>query len=229
MTGPLEALAEWLAGAGVTHVARESTGVYGKPIDNILEGRCTILLVNARPRKQVPGPKTDVKDCQWIAQWLQHGLLRGSLVPPRGQRELRELTRHRTQWVGEKKRMAKRMHKTREDANLKRGSVASDILGVAGRALLDAVSAGEPDEQKLADLAQRKMSGKLPELQQALRGRLTEHHRFLLRLLRKELEQQEGWLAELSQRIEELPRPFAEETADPDSGDRTAGRGSAAG
>jgi hypothetical protein len=111
---------------------------------------------------------------------------------------------------GEKTRIANRIHKTLEDANIKLGSVASDILGVWGRAMLDAVIAGETDEKKLADLAQRKMSGKIAELQQALRGRLTEHHRFLLRLLRKELEQQEGLIAELSQRIEELTRPFAE-------------------
>ncbi len=211
MTGQLEAMAEWLAGEGVTHVAMESTGVYWKPIYNILEGRFTILLVNARHLRQVPGRKTDVKDCQWIAQLLQHGLLRGSFVPPPGQRELRELTRHRTQLVGEKARIANRIHKVLEDANIKLSSVASDILGVSGRAMLDAVIAGETDEKKLADLAQRKMRGKIPELQQALRGRLTQHHRFLLRLLRKELEQQEGLIAELSQRIEELTRPFAEE------------------
>ena len=211
ITGQLEAMAEWLAGEGVAHVAMESTGVYWKPIYNISEGRFTILLVNARHMKQVPGRKTDVKACQWIAQLLQHGLLRGSFVPPRGQRELRELTRHRTQLVGEKTRIANRIHKTLEDANIKLGSVASDILGVSGRAMLDAVIAGETDEKKLADLAQRKMRGKIPELQQALRGRLTEHHRFLLRMLRKELEQQEGLIAELSQRIEELTRPFAEE------------------
>ena len=211
MTGQLEAMAEWLAGEGVTQVAMESTGVYWKPIYNILEGRFTILLVNARHMKQVPGRKTDVKDCQWMAQLLQHGLLRGSFVPPRGQRDLRELTRHRTQLVGEKTRIANRIHKTLEDANIKLGSVASDILGVSGRAMLDAVIAGERDEKKLADLAQRKLRGRIPELQQALRGRMTEHHRFLLRLLRKELEQQEGFIAELSQRIEEFTRPLAEE------------------
>lgn len=211
MTAQLELLAEWLASEGVTHVAMESTGVYWKPIYNILEGRFTILLVNARHMKQVPGRKTDVKDSQWIAQLLQCGLLRGSFVPPRWQRELRELTRHRTQLVGEKARIANRIHKTLEDANIKLGSVASDILGVSGRAMLDAVIAGETDENKLANLAQRKMRGKIPELQQALRGRLTAHHRFLLRLLRKELQQQEGLLAELDQRIEELTRPFAQE------------------
>jgi transposase len=206
MTAALEQLADWLASEGVTQVAMESTGVYWKPIYNILEGRFTILLVNARHMKPVPGRKTDVKDSQWIAQLLQCGLLHGSFVPPRWQRELRELTRHRTQLAGEKARIANRIHKTLEDANIKLSSVASDILGVSGRAMLDAVIAGETDEKKLADLAQRKLRGKIPELQQALRGRLTEHHRFLLRLLRQELQQQEGLLAEVDQRIEELTR-----------------------
>jgi len=209
MTGDLKLMAEWLAGLGVTHVAMESTGVFWKPIYNILEERFTLLLVNARHIKQVPGRKTDVKDCQWIAQLLQHGLLRGSFVPPRWQRELRDLTRHRTQITAEKGRTANRIHKVLEDANIKLGSVASDILGTSGRAMLQAMIAGEQDAARMADLAQRQLRGKIPELERALQGRLTEHHRFLLRLLWQQLQDQEALLAELDRRIEACTRPFA--------------------
>jgi transposase len=208
MTGDLRLMAQWLAGLGVTHVAMESTGVFWKPIFNILEGQFTVLLVNARHIKQVPGRKTDVRDCQWIAQLLQHGLLRGSFVPERPQRELRDLTRHRTQLVAEKGRVANRIHKTLEDANIKLGAVASDILGVSGRAMLEALMAGEHSAERLAEMAQGRLRGKIPELGQALEGHLTEHHRFLLGLLWKELAQYEELLRELDQRIEKLTRPF---------------------
>ena len=119
MTRDLRAMADWMAAQGVTHVAMESTGVYWKPIYNILESRFTVLLVNARHLKQVPGRKSDVRDCQWIAQLLQHGLLKGSFIPPRAQRELRDLTRHRVQLVEEKTRTVNRLHKVLEDANIK--------------------------------------------------------------------------------------------------------------
>lgn len=209
MTGDLQLMAEWLAGLGVTHVAMESTGVFWKPIYNILEERFTLLLVNARHIKQVPGRKTDAKDCQWIGQLLQHGLLRGSFVPPRWQRELRDLTRHRTQIGAEKTRTANRIHKVLEDANIKLGAVASDILGVSGRAMLQALIAGEENPVQIADLAQRQLRGKIPELERALEGRLTEHHRFLLRLLWQQLQDQEALLAELDRRVEACTRPFA--------------------
>jgi transposase len=136
MTRELMAMAEWLRGEEVTHVAMESTGVYWKPIFNVLEDDFEVLLVNARNLKHVPGHKTDVKDCQWIAQLLQHGLLKGSFIPPRGQRELRDLTRQRAQVIGEHSRITNRIQKVLEDANIKLGSVASDIVGVSDRLML---------------------------------------------------------------------------------------------
>ena len=210
MTRDLLAMSDWMAAQGVTHVAMESTGVYWKPIYNILESRFTVLLVNARHLKHVPGRKSDVRDCQWIAQLLQHGLLKGSFIPPRPQRELRDLTRHRTQRVEEKTRTASRIQKVLEDANIKLASVATDILGVSGRAMLKRLIEGEQDAVKLADLAQRQLRGKIPELQKALEGHLTEHHRFMRRLLWKQLAQQEELMAELDAKIEEQVRPLAE-------------------
>jgi transposase len=212
MTRDLLAMSDWMAAQGVTHVVMESTGVFWKPIYNILESRFTVLLVNARHLKHVPGRKSDVRDCQWIAQLLQHGLLKGSFIPPRPQRELRDLTRHRTQLVEEKTRTANRVQKVLEDANIKLASVATDILGVSGRAMLQALIEGEEDPVKLADCAQRKLRGKIPELEKALEGRLTEHHRFMLRLLWKQLGQQEELIAEVEAKIEEQTRPFAEVT-----------------
>jgi hypothetical protein len=186
-TGELLALAAWLAEAGVTHVAMESTGVFWKPVWNILEDRFTLLLVNARHLKQVPGRKTDVKDCEWIAQLLQHGLLRARFVSPATIRELRDLTRHRAKLVDQHTAVANRIHKTPEDANIKLGTVATDILGVSGRAMLEAMVAGESDPAGLAELARRRLRAKLPALRAALHGRVTEHHRFLLATLLEQL------------------------------------------
>jgi len=211
MTRDLLAMADWLAAEGVTNVAMESTGVFWKPIFNILESRFTTLLVNARHLKQVPGRKSDVRDCQWIAQLLQYGLLKGSFIPPRPQRELRDLTRHRTQLVEEKTSTANRIHKVLQDANIKLSSVATDVLGVSGRAILEALIRGEEDPVKLADFAQRKLRGKIPELERALEGHLTEHHRFMLQLLWKQLAQQEELIAELDRKIEEQTRPLVAE------------------
>src|SRR5213594_3557121 len=172
MTRELLQMADWMAAQGVTHVAMESTGVFWKPIYNILESRFTVLLVNARHLKQVPGRKSDVRDCQWIAQLLQHGLLKGSFVPPRAQRELRDLTRHRAQLVEEKTRTVNRLHKVLEDANIKLASVATDILGVSGRAMLEALMEGQEDPVQLAHLAERQLRGKIPELERALQGQV---------------------------------------------------------
>ncbi len=169
------------------------------------------MLVIARHLKQVLGRKNDVRDCQWIAQRLQYGLLKGSFIPPRAQRELRDLTRYGTQLLEEKTRTANRIHKVLEDANLKLGAVASDILGGSGRAMLKALVEGEKDPVKLAALAQRKLRGKIPELEKALLGHLTEYHQFTLRLMWKQLTQEEELIAELDARIEEETRPFAGE------------------
>jgi transposase len=211
MTAELLELADWLAGQGVTHVAMESTGVYWKPIWNLLEGQFEILLVNARHIKQVPGRKTDVKDAEWIAELLQHGLLRGSFVPCTPQRQLRELTRQRRQLIQAKATIANRIQKVLEDANIKLGSVASDVLGVSGRDMLEAIVAGQEDPEALAELARRRLRAKLPELRLALQGRVSDHHRFLLRLLLDDLGHHETLIARLSQRIGEvLPVPCAE-------------------
>jgi transposase len=181
-TRELVAMAEWLGSTGVTQVAMESTGVYWKPIWNILEGQFEMLLVNAQHIKKVPGRKTDVKDAEWIAQLLQHGLLPRSFVPPTPQRELRELTRQRRQLIQTTASVSNRIQKVLEDANIKLASVATDVLGVSGRAMLEALVAGEQDPEVLADLAQRKLRAKLPQLRLALQGKVTDHHRFLLRL-----------------------------------------------
>lgn len=211
MTHDLLALADWLAGHGVTHVAMESTGVYWKPVFNILESCVQVILVNAEHIKQVPGRKTDVKDCQWIAQLLQHGLLKASFVPPAPIRALRDLTRQRTQLIQERAAVANRVQKVLEDANLKLASVATDVLGASGWAMLEAVIAGETDPAKLADLARKRLRAKIPALQQALQGRVTEHHRFLLRLHLDHIQHLDNLIDRLGARIAEAMVPFAEE------------------
>lgn len=208
MTRDILEMADWLAAEGATHVAMESTGVFWKPIYNLLEGCFTLLLVNARHVKHVPGRKTDVQDCQWLAQLLQCGLLKASFIPPRPQRELRDLTRHRTQLVAERARVANRIHKVLEDANIKLGAVATDILGVSGRDMLRALIAGEQDAKKLADLARRQLRSKLPELTVALEGRLTEHHRFVLGELLAHLEYLERQIERFGERIQAVSGPF---------------------
>ena len=209
-TGALLKLRDWLVSQGVEAAAMESTGVFWKPIWNILEGAVKVILVNARHIKNVPGRKTDVKDCQWIGQLLQHGLLRASFVPERPQRELRDLTRQRSQLVAEQSRVSNRIHKTLEDANIKLGAVATDILGVSGRAMIRALIGGQEDPNQLAELARRRLRNKLPELREALRGHVTDHHRFMLRQLMDHLDYLDRQIAAFEQRIEELMRPFQE-------------------
>jgi transposase len=208
MTDDLLEMVTWLKAQGVTHVAMESTGVFWKPIYNILEGHCSVLLVNARHVKQVPGRKTDVRDCQWLAQLLQYGLLKGSFIAPRWQRDLRDLTRERTQLTDEQTRVANRIHKVLEDANIKLGSVATDILGVSGRDILERLMAGEEDVEALAERARGRLRGKIPELRRALRGRLSEHHRFELRLNWDHLQRLQELIERLDQRIRELSQPY---------------------
>jgi transposase len=210
MTADLLELADWLAAHAVVHVAMESTGVYWKPVFHLLEDRFKILLVNAQHIKQVPGRKTDVKDCQWIAQLLQLGLLRASFVPPRPIRELRDLTRQRSQLVGERASVSNRIQKVLEDANIKLSSVASDVLGVSGRAMIAALIGGETEPDRLADLARRRLRGKIPQLRRALKGRVTEHHRFMLRTLMDHVRHLDDLIERLDQRIEEAMSPFAQ-------------------
>lgn len=207
MTRDLLAMAEWFRSEGVTQVAMESTGVYWKPIFNVLEDDFEILLVNAQRLKHVPGHKTDVKDCQWIAQLLQHGLLKGSFIPPRSQRELRDLTRQRTQLLGEHSRIVNRIQKVLEDANIKLDSVASDVVGTSGRLMLQALIAGESDPEKLANLAKLRLRSKIPQLQEALYGKVSDHHRWMLQLLWDQLTNSEAFLSRLDERIEQLTRP----------------------
>lgn len=208
MTRDLLSLCDWLIAEGVSHVAMESTGVFWKPIYNILEEQFEILLVNARHIKNVPGRKTDVKDCEWIAQLLQYGLLRGSYIPPRPQRELRDLTRMRTQLTREMSSVANRIHKILEDTNIKLGVVATDILGVSGRKMIQALIAGETDTVKLADMARGRLRDKIPLLEQALVGKVTEHHQFMLKALMDQLIYLESQIERFNQRIEEAARPF---------------------
>jgi len=208
MTGDLRALSAWLGEHGVTHVAMESTGVYWKPIFNVLEEGFALLLCNARHIKHVPGRKTDVKDCQWIAQLLQCGLLTGSFIPPRAQRDLRDLTRHRAQLTGEATRVKNRIQKILEDANVKLAEVASDPLGVSGRLMLKQLVAGQTDPKALAELAQGRLRAKTAELRQALESDLTDHHRFMLAKLLRHLEFLEQEIEDLDRRIESaLPGP----------------------
>jgi transposase len=206
-TRELMDMADWLKSEGVTHVAMESTGVYWKPIFNVLENDFEVLLANARMIKHVPGRKTDVADCQWIAQLLQHGLLKGSFIPPLWQRELRDLTRQRAQLTDELTRISNRIQKVLEDANVKLGSVASNVVGVSGRLILEAIIAGQDDPAQLADLARRRLRAKIPQLEQALFGKLTGHHRWMLRLLMDQLQGTEQFIARLDERIAELTRP----------------------
>lgn len=213
MTADLIALADWLEARGVTHVAMESTGVYWKPAFHLLEGRFEVLLVNAHHVKNVPGRKTDVKDAEWLAQLLQYGLLRASFVPPPPVRELRDLTRQRAQLVGERSAAAARIHKVLEDANLKLASVATDVLGASGRAMLAAIVAGEDDPGALAERARGSLRGKIPELRLALRGLVSDHHRFLLRSLLRQVDWLDGQVAEYGARIEQVMAPFASAAA----------------
>jgi transposase len=213
MTEDLLALGDWLAEAGCTHVAMESTGVYWKPLYNLLEDRFELLLVNARHVKAVPGRKTDVKDCEWLAELLRHGLLRPSFVPDRPQRELRELTRYRTALTRERSAEINRLHKALEGANLKLGAVASKALGVSGRDILEALVAGTTDPRLLADLARGKLRAKLPQLERALAGRVGPHQRFLLARQLAHIDFLDETLAQVSAEIAERLRPFDDAVA----------------
>ena len=179
-TRQLMALADWLGEMEVTHVAMESTGVFWKPVVNLMEDRFTVWVVNAHHIKAVPGRKTDVKDAEWIADLLRHGLLRPSFIPERSQRELRELVRYRRSLVQERSREANRVQKVLEGANIKLGSVASDVLGASGRMMLAALAEGEDDPAVLAGMAKGRLREKIDALEEALEGVMGSHQRFML-------------------------------------------------
>jgi transposase len=223
----LQALRRWLSEEGCTHVAMESSGVYWKPVYNVLaDGRLTVWVVNATQIKGLPGRKTDVGDAEWIASLLQHGLVRASFIPDQAQRELRDLTRTRTTLIDERSASVQRLQKVLEDANLKLSSVATDILGVSGRAILEALLAGTTDPQALAELAKGRLRRKREALEQALAGRLREHHRLLVAMHLEHVDFLDESIDRLDAEIAERLRPFEEEIARLDTipgvGERTA-------
>ena len=201
MTAELVAFGDWLAELEVTQVAMESTGVYWKPLWNLLEGRVGLMLVNAQHVKQVPGRKTDVQDCAWLADLLRHGLLRPSFVPDKAQRELRELTRYRTRLVQERSAEVTRLQKTLEGANIKLGDVTSVVVGVSGRAMLRALVAGTTDPVALADLAKGRLRPKRAALERALTGQFGPHQRFLVAEQLDHLEALEASIARVSAEV----------------------------
>jgi transposase len=213
-TSQILQLGDWLAQEQVTIAAMESTGVYWKPLWNLLEGQLELMVVNARDVKQVPGRKTDVKDSQWIAQLLSCGLLKASFVPLRPQRDLRDLTRTRASLMQDKARVANRLQKVLEDANIKLGSVASDVLGVSGREMIRALIEGKMSAEEMARLARRRLRLKMAELAEALRGRVTEHHRYMLKMLLDQIEQMERHVASLDERIEQVLGPLERQAID---------------
>jgi len=208
-TRELLSLRTWLLGEGCTHVAMESTGVYWKPIYALLEGVVEVVVANAHHVKKVPGRKTDVKDAEWLADLLCHGLLRSSFVPPKPIRELRDLVRYRRKLVQSQAAERNRLLKVLEDSNIKLASVATDVFGLSGRLMLRALIEGRTTPQEMAALAKGRLRNKIPQLELALEGNVEEHHRFLLELQLQRLEAAENDLATLEQRIQERLEPYA--------------------
>jgi transposase len=208
MTGEILMLKEWLKASGCTHIAMESTGVYWKPIFHLLEGDFEIVLVNAQHMKAVPGRKTDVKDAEWIADLLQHGLLKASFIPSNEQQAVRDLTRTRMRFIQERTRLINRIQKVLEDANLKLASVVSDVMGVTGQAILRALVAGQEDPECLARLAQGRLVKKQELLQAALQGKLTPHHRMQLEELLQLIVTLDHSIARFDQEVAERLRRF---------------------
>ena len=212
-TSGLLALSEWLTEAACTHVAMEATGVYWKPVWHILEGAFELVLANAQHVRNVPGRKSDVNDATWLADLLAHGLIRASFVPPTPVQELRDLTRTRKQLVREVVQHTQRIQKTLEDANIKLDSVISNVLGTSGRAFLGALIAGETNPEKLVELAHPRLQAGRSKLLEALRGRVTPHHRFLLKLHLDQIDSLEHAVRDLEARMGEALAPFREQVA----------------
>ena len=211
MTAELLQLSDWLSQWEVSHVAMESTGDYWKPVFNLLEGDYEVLLVNAQHVKHVPGRKTDVHDAEWLGELLVYGLLKPSFIPPKPQRDLRDLTRYRTKLVQERARVVNRVQKLLENANIKLASVATDVLGVSGRRMLTALVDGESDPETMAELAKGRLRNKIPELRKALNGVVDAHHRFLLAQQLSHIdfldEQIDDINAEIGRRLESMSKP----------------------
>jgi transposase len=208
VTRDLEALRDWLVGAGVTHVGMESTGVYWRPVYAVLEGHFDLIVGNARHIRNVPGRKTDVKDAEWIADLIRHGLIAKSFVPPRPLREMRELLRYRRKLTESQAAERNRLLKLLETANIKLASIMSDVFGVSGRAMLRALIEGQASVEAMADLAKGQLRRKRSDLILALEGRMEEHHRFLLTTQLRRLETIEQDIAALDLRINERLEPY---------------------
>lgn len=205
----LRALRDWLVSQGVSHVAMESTGVYWKPVYNVLHEHFEVWVVNARHFRQVPGRKTDLNDAEWLAELMRFGLLERSFIPSEWQRDLRDLTRYRTRLLDERSAAANRLHKILEDANIKLSSVASDIQGVSARQMIEALIDNQLTPQQMAELAKRKLRQKIPQLVEALSGLVREHHRFLLKEILTHLDELNARIDNLNQRIDKLVEPYA--------------------
>ncbi|MBX6353496.1 MAG: IS110 family transposase [Thermoflavifilum sp.] len=212
MTDELECMVEWILGHGCTHVAMESTGVYWKPIYNLLEDQdVEVLVVNAQHIKQVPGRKTDVRDAEWIAELLRHGLLRGSYIPDRNQRELRELVRYRKSLIRERASEVNRLQKVLEGANIKLASVASNVVGVSGRAILSELVSGTLDPADVKHLVKGRLRDKVKELERALHGVVRPHQQKMLAMQLRHIDELDELIDEVSEEIEKRMRPFEED------------------
>ena len=211
MTSDLLALKDWLEAEGCTHVAIESTGVYWKPVFNILESSLTVILANARDIKSVPGRKTDIKDCEWIADLLRFGLIRASFIPPKPIRELRDLTRYRTKLTQEMTSEKNRVQKVLEDANIKLSSVATDIFGTSGQQMINALLETNSTPEEIAELAKGRLRKKIPELVEALRGNVSDHHRYLIEMSLRHLESLGELITDLGERIDKAMEPYRED------------------
>ena len=208
-TKDLMALSEWLSVEGCTHIVMEATGVYWKPVWHILsDGEFKLVLANAAHVKNVPGRKTDVNDATWLADLMAHGLVRGSFVPDEPTQEMRNLLRTRKQFVRERSSHVQRIQKTLEDANIKLDSVIADIVGLSGRRMIEALIAGETDPTALAALAHRRIKATPADLEAALRGRVTDHHRFMLRLLLQHIDAIDAAIAQIDQEVDGKVEPF---------------------
>lgn len=208
VTQDLRALRDWLRAAGCTHIAMESTGVYWKPVYAVLEGAFELVVGNAHHIQNVPGRKTDVKDSEWLAELLRHGLIRKSFVPPKPLRELRDLLRYRRKLVESRSAERNRLLSVLETANIKLASVASDVFGVSGRRMLDALVTGNASPTQMASLAKGRLRAKLGELQLALEGSVEEHHRFMLAMQLRRLDAADAELTLLDQRIDDALEPY---------------------